>query len=130
MTDHVLDPPDDGVAGVASSLLRAGFHAEADSAEGSVVVRLQGELDMATAPALSRALDTALDALPTALVLDLRELTFVDSTGIRVLITSCRRAAGQGCSFALHSPRRPVLKALRLTGVDRLMVIEPTPKEG
>lgn len=123
MTEHVLDPPDD-VAGIASALLRAGFHAEADGDGGSVVVRLQGELDMATAPALSRALDTALDGRPSALRLDLSDLEFVDSTGIRVLITACRRAGGQACSFSLCAPRRPVLKALRLTGVDRLMVIE------
>lgn len=126
MPDNVLDPPDD-LTGIASVLLRAGFHAEADAAAGSVVVRLQGELDMATAPLLSRALDTALDARPNILALDLRDLTFVDSTGIRVLITACRRAGGQGSSFVLRDPRRPVLKALRLTGVDRLMVVEPGP---
>lgn len=126
MPENVLDPPDD-LAGIASALLRAGFHAEANALDGSVVVRLQGELDMASAPALSRALDTALDARPNSLALDLRDLTFVDSTGIRVLITACRRAGSQGSSFVLREPRRPVLKALRLTGVDRLMVVEPGP---
>jgi anti-sigma B factor antagonist len=129
MSDDVLDPLDD-VGGIASVLLRAGFHADANALDGSVVVRLQGELDMATAPALSRALDTALDTRPTSLVLDLADLTFVDSTGIRVLITACRRAGGQGCSFVLRAPRRAVLKALRLTGVDRLMVVEPAPLGG
>jgi anti-sigma B factor antagonist len=126
MPDNVLDPPND-LAGIASALLQAGFHAEADALGGRVVVRLQGELDMATAPVLSRALDTALDARPNLLALDLRELTFVDSTGIRVLITACRRAGGQGTLFVLRDPCRPVLKALRLTGVDRLMVVEPGP---
>jgi len=126
MPDHVLDPPDDPAA-VAATLGRAGFCADVSVADGCVVVRLQGELDMATTPALSRALDAALDGRPHALALDLSELTFIDSTGIRVLITGSRRAGGQGCSFVLRAPRRTVLKALRLTGVDRLMVVEPEP---
>ena len=127
MAEHVLDPSDD-LDDPAAVLLQAGFHVETDGGDGTVVVRLRGELDMATAPGLTRALTTALDERPPALVLDLSELNFVDSTGIRVLITACRRAGSEGCSFVVRSPRRPVLKALRLTGVDRLMVIEPGPQ--
>jgi len=126
MPDHVLNPPEDP-AGLASALLQAGFSVDAEGHDGEVVVRLQGELDMAATPALSRALDAAMDTRPHSLALDLNELTFVDSTGIRVLITACRRAGAQGCSFVLCSPQRAVLKALRLTGMDRLMVIEPGP---
>jgi len=83
---------------------------------------------MATAPALARALDTALDARPTAITVDLTDLSFVDSTGIRVLINACRRAGSEGCSFTLRAPCRSVLKALRLTGVDRLMVVDEVPQ--
>lgn len=129
MSEDVLESPDH-LSEVASVLLRTGFSASADSAEGAIVVRLQGELDLATAPALVRALDTALDAKPSVLALDLSELTFLDSTGIRVLITACRRAGSQGCTFELRSPQRPVLKALRLTGVDRLMTIASAPATG
>jgi anti-sigma B factor antagonist len=136
MTEDVIEPSAD--AGVASALLRYGFHVRSDGvgsddagrsgiANGTVVVTLQGELDMATAPGLGRALTEALDARPPAMVLDLTDLTFLDSTGIRILVTACRRAETDGCPFVLRSPRRSVLKALRLTGVDRLMVIEPHP---
>ena len=126
MSEQVIVPPDD-LADPAAVLLQAGFHAEADDSSGTTVVRLHGDLDMASAPGLTRALSSALDAGPPALVVDLSELDFVDSTGIRVLITACRRAGNEGCSFVVRGPRRPVLKALRLTGVDRLMVIEPAP---
>ena len=122
MSDHLLESPDRSTS--TAALLRAGFHAEADACEDTVVVRVQGELDMATAPGLSRAMATALDGSPSTLAVDLSDLSFVDSTGIRVLITACRRAGTEGCSFVLRSPTRPVLKALRLTGVDRLMAIE------
>ena len=126
MSENTLQGSDD-LARAAATLLRTGFSAAADSTEGTIVLRLQGELDMATAPGLARAMDTALDAKPATLALDLSDLTFLDSTGIRVLITACRRAGGQGCAFVLRSPCRPVLKALRLTGVDRLMAVEPGP---
>ncbi len=124
MSENTL-PASGELAQVAATLLRTGFHAAVDSTEGSIVLRLQGELDMATAPGLARAMDTALDARPATLALDLSGLTFLDSTGICVLITACRRAGDQGCAFVLRSPCRPVLKALRLTGVDRLMAVEP-----
>ena len=129
MADKARQGPDD-LAVVASSLQRTGFHAAADRAEGTIVIRLQGELDMATAPGLGRAMDTALDARPSTLALDLSDLTFLDSIGIRVLITACRRSGAQGSTFVLRSPQRPVLKALRLTGVDRLMAIEMASPEG
>ena len=123
MPEHVLDGSDN-LALVASDLLRTGFSAAADTTKGTIVLTLQGELDMATAPALGQAINRALDAQPSTLRLDLTELSFLDSTGIRVLIAGSRRAGGEGSSFVLQSPNRSVLKALRLTGVDRLMVIE------
>lgn len=126
MADYLLDP--DELDDTAGQLLRTGFSAGASDDEGdTIVLKLHGELDMATAPSLGRALNTALDAGPSLVALDVAELTFLDSTGLRVLITACRRAGGQGCTFVIRSPTRSVLKTLQLTGVDRLMVIEPAP---
>lgn len=118
MPDDILGVPDDA----ASALLRTGFHASVDG--DGVAVRLRGELDMATAPRLGAVLDEALDAMPHQVRLDLSELTFLDSTGIRVLVTACHRAKDQNCRFTLQSPRDAVLRTLKLTGVDRLMVID------
>ena len=118
MPDDILGAPIDA----ASALRRTGFHAGADV--DGVTIQLHGELDMATAPRLGRVLDEALDTMPDAVRLDLSELTFVDSTGIRVLITACRRAKDQNCSVILHAPREHVLRTLKLTGVDRLIDID------
>jgi len=129
VADSVLEPDD--VDDAASSLLRTGFHAGVGDDEADIVVlKLQGELDMATAPGLGRALGTALDAQPAVLALDFSELTFLDSTGLRVLITACRRALAEGRTFVVRSPNRSVLKTLQLTGIDKLMVIEPSPPAG
>ena len=125
--DHVLDHAQERRASRPPPLLRAGFHPGSDHPDGAVVVRLQGELDMATAPQLRRVLDAALDARPAELAVDLQDLTFADSTGIRVLLEASRRAQDAGCSLVLRSPRRSVRKALRLTGMDQLVDVELQP---
>jgi len=127
MSEHVLDRPEDHPAGPLPPLLRTGFSAEADRQDGRVVLRLHGELDMATAPRLQRDLDAALDARPAGIALNLQELTFMDSSGIRVLLSAARRASEAGCPLVLRNPCRSVRKALRLTGADQLMAIEPDP---
>ena len=109
----------------ASDLRRTGFHAEVQPLESSVLVRLHGELDMATSPALDRALSSAFDGGGTSVVVDLASLTFMDSTGIAVLLGACRRADEAGQSLVVRSPCRPVLKVFRLTGVDQILAIEP-----
>lgn len=123
MAGDVLDQPDDP-ATAPSRVLRSGFHAELASRDGTVVLRLHGELDMATAPALARAVISALDTRPAALALDLSELTFVDSTGLCVFIAGHRRAKSTGCSFVLRSPCRAVLRTLRVTGLDQRIDID------
>lgn len=108
----------------ADELMRTGFCVRSESSGGAVVLRLQGELDMATAVELRRAVTEGLDSKPSAMTLDLTEFDFVDSSGIGVLVGANRRAGQVGCAFALRSPRRPVQKALQVTGVDQLMHIE------
>ena len=122
MAKHVLDNPNDVSPG--ARLLRTGFAASADRSDGALLVRLHGELDLATAPSLADVVDAALEDRPPALALDLSQLTFVDSTGINVLVDAHRRAERDGCPFVLRAPRRAVLRALRLTGVDRVVPIE------
>jgi anti-sigma B factor antagonist len=128
MTDHLVDQPDE--AGAPAPVQRFGLHAEATSNGGAMVLTIDGELDMATAPILARDLNSALDARPSALTLDLSELTFVDSTGLSVLITAHRRAGQDGCAFVLRSPRRAVLRTLQLTGLDEHLTIEAPATDG
>jgi len=116
--------PSDEPAERAAALRRDGFHAEADRSDGTVVIRLHGELDLATAPKLVRALAEGLDGKPSGLVLDLSQLSFIDSTGIGVLMTGYRRADADGCSFVLRAPSRGVLRTLQVTGVAHMVLTE------
>jgi anti-sigma B factor antagonist len=107
-----------------AELRRTGFSAVADTSDRATVLKLEGELDVATAPALEEAVALAFAGQPSSLVIDLSSLTFLDSTGIRVLVTAGRRAEEAGCSLVLLAPTAQVLRVLRLTGVDRLLAIE------
>jgi anti-anti-sigma factor len=58
-------------------------------------------------------------------VLDLRELSFMDSSGLASLIGLCRRGAGEGWSLVLAAPQPQVTRLLRITGLDqRLRLID------
>jgi anti-anti-sigma factor len=84
---------------------------------GDGELRLIGEIDMDTSPILRRRLESD----PPVTVLDFRNVTFIDSTGLNVLINANRnRAEG----LVLRSPAGAVARVLELSGVDRLFRIE------
>ena len=122
MSQHVLDPGDH--ASFAAHLLRTGFHAAVDRSAATVLFRLHGELDLATAPELTEAVAAALDSRPRALAVALSELTFVDSTGLNVLVAAHRRAQDDGCTFVVRACRGAVLRTIQVTGVNRLFDVE------
>jgi anti-anti-sigma factor len=68
--------------------------------DGSTVLSVSGELDLGTVPALKDALDR-LAAAKRRVVLDLRELMFMDSTGLHLIINAKRQADLDGWDFAL-----------------------------
>ena len=94
------------------------FQISSDSQPDGARLRLTGELDLATAPALEQAVRGALEAGAERLVLDLANLTFVDSSGLRLLITLSARAPDEGWTLALTRPPEPSMSVFRLTGAE------------
>lgn len=60
--------------------------------DGTVVIALTGELDMASAPELEEAIDRAIASAARSVIVDLRQLEFMDSTGIRLLVAAHKSA--------------------------------------
>jgi len=85
----------------------------------AVVVAVEGELDLFTAPFLRDEVRDAIKQDGARLVLDLHALSFMDSSGLSVLIEAWRLATGQGGGVALAAPQAPVARILRTTGLDR-----------
>jgi anti-anti-sigma factor len=95
-----------------------------DRAEGSAL-RLLGELDLASVPNAERHVEDVLAEGRRPLVLDLRELTFVDSSGLRFFILLADRAREQGWELKLLPPPEPAMTVFRLTGaVENLPFVE------
>lgn len=83
---------------------------------GRNVMRVKGEIDLSTAPVLEARLDELEDA--GTVVLDLSDVTFIDSTGLRVILAADSRRREREQSFPIVAPDGPVLRLFQLTGVD------------
>ena len=81
----------------------------------SVTVAVIGELDIATVPRLQDAIDSALAAGPAELVVDLRGLGFLDSSGLRQFIVLADRAREEGVRLTLVRPAKAVLQVFQIT---------------
>jgi anti-sigma B factor antagonist len=95
----------------------------------AVVVGVTGELDLASSPALEQELETGAASDAEVVIVDLRALEFMDSTGLSVLVRANERAAEQGKRFAVVRGAQQVERLLSLTGVaDRLTLVD-SPEE-
>ena len=93
----------------------------------AAVIIPTGELDLATAPALEDALQDAFENGSGRVVLDLRELEFIDSSGLRTLLTARRRAEQSSARFSLVAGHRSLERTLEIAGVHK--VFDWTPAE-
>jgi anti-anti-sigma factor len=91
-------------------------------------VQLAGELDMASAPALEQALRDA-ELRARLVVLDLRELTFTDSCGVRVIVNASRRADRTGCRLVLVRGPSQADRMFALVAADLLEIVDLDPGE-
>lgn len=84
---------------------------------------LSGELDIASAPMLEAAFAARCETGRNVMVLDLSQLTFMDSTGLRALIAANELCAQHGRELSLTGATGPVRRLLELTGaIDALPV--------
>jgi anti-anti-sigma factor len=105
----------------------APFSCEIERIGQCLCVRLVGELDIATAPDADRAITDALGPDVTDLELDARRLEFVDSSGLRCLISAANAvsAANPGATVRLTGPTPPVRRVLEITGLMEVLGVAP-----
>ncbi len=88
---------------------------------GIAVVRLRGEADLHTAPILRDALADAIDRVPGSIVVDLSEVTFIDSMMLGVLLSATRRARPNGTQLQIVVIDPQVRRVFELTLLDHVM---------
>ena len=92
--------------------------------DGSTVLSVCGEVDLATGPLLWERISTVIADGSTNLVLDLAEMPFIDSTGLSVLVMTMRRLQDVGGQLVLRSSCRMAMRLFQLTGLSQLLEIE------
>jgi anti-sigma B factor antagonist len=99
--------------------------------DGGLVLHVAGALDAATAPVLRAALDAVLEAgaPPASLVLDLGELGFLDSTGLRVLVETHRALAACDRRLRLRHATVTTRRLLDITGLSDVLDVEGNVEE-
>jgi anti-sigma B factor antagonist len=94
--------------------------------DGGVLVRAAGELDIHTCSAFQDVLVAARDRRPTRLVVDLSEVTFIDSTALGVLVVLQR---GMRRPLDIVVTRPDLRRVLLITGLDMVFTLHPSVEE-
>ncbi|MFN2518873.1 MAG: STAS domain-containing protein [Jatrophihabitantaceae bacterium] len=90
------------------------------------VLVVGGEVDVYSAPALQEKLSTLLESDPRAVIVDLTEVGFLDSTGLGVLVAARTAAADAGRSLPIACHNERILKLFKITGLDAVFAIHPS----
>jgi len=94
-----------------------------DTVDERIVVHVAGEVDLASAPELDEQLATVMGQAPSHLVVDLSGVTFMDSTGLGVLVRALKRSRELDIRLDLIVTNERVLKVFGITGLDTVLPI-------
>jgi anti-sigma B factor antagonist len=97
--------------------------------EGHPVVSVHGEVDVSSAPEVQRELDAVIEAGARTVVVDLSDVSFLDSTGLGALVAARAAATASGGSVAVVCDQGRLLKLFTITGLDGAFDIHPTVDE-
>jgi anti-sigma B factor antagonist len=101
------------------------FEIEVQERDSAVLVRLAGEIDLAAVEAIETELLSLEERFPT-MILDLRGVTFLDSTGLRAIVSADARARKNGFELKIVRGPEQVQKILYLAGLDKILpLIDP-----
>src|SRR3954447_11013995 len=94
------------------------------------VVRLAGELDLQGAGDVGAAVEELLDAGCPEVIVDLRELSFLDSSGVHMLMAAAQSAERRRRALALIRGPRSVQRVLQITGTEELFAFVAPDEDG
>jgi anti-sigma B factor antagonist len=113
----------------------APFQASASELEGGIrLLEVNGELDLSTAAQLERPLEEAVDSAKAAVLIDLTDCTFIDSTGLALIVRAWQRvdaSAGNGGEggLVLCCQNEQVRRVLEVTGLEHSLRVFETRDE-
>jgi anti-sigma B factor antagonist len=111
--------------------MTASFLVDADKLDDGIhELRVTGELDQATVADLELPLNAAIDSDAAAILVNLTDCEFIDSTGLGLLVNARDRVnAGNGRHFGVCCPHEQVRRLLEITGIDQAIDLHETRDE-
>ena len=107
---------------------RASFEVSAGG-RGDVVVHLAGEIDAAVTPVFRDRLDEVVGTTDHDLMVDVAAVTFMDSSGLAVLVQARQQCQRSGRELLLVHPSPPVIRLLEVAGLDGWFGLREPPAE-
>lgn len=93
------------------------------------IIEAAGEIDMASVSLLAKALNDAVESGYGDVVLDAQKLTYIDSAGLRTLLSTSQQLASQGRKFAIAGCHGIFYKLMKISQLDRLISMYPSVEE-
>ncbi|MEO6858761.1 MAG: STAS domain-containing protein [Solirubrobacteraceae bacterium] len=109
--------------------MQSEFRVDVRTEGQTAIVVVRGELDLATSPELEAQLQKVWDSGNEQLVIDLRELEFMDSTGLSIIVKAHQRLTEGGRQLSIVRGSQQVQRLLDLTGVSERLQLVDTPEE-
>lgn len=106
-----------------------GLQIDLEEIEEVVVLRMEGRLDVATAPLLEKKIDMLMGEKHFKLALDFSEVDYLSSAGMRILLSKTKELQSKKGSLVLFSIQTDVEEILKIAGFDRILAIYPAEKE-
>jgi anti-sigma B factor antagonist len=102
---------------------------EISEKQGASVVTFTGEVDLESSPAAREILLKCLESTGTVIV-DLSEVTYIDSSGVASLVEALQAAKKNGSQFALAAVSEPTRRVLELARLDKVFTLYDSVDEG
>jgi anti-anti-sigma factor len=117
------------VATVAPDRFQGPFQMHLERRGKAAVLRLVGEFDLTVKKTFEAGLSGLASGRPKQVVIDLRDVNFIDSTGIRLILEAWNQSRRMGLDFAVRLGEGPVRKALSELGLDQALPIVEDSKD-
>ena len=95
----------------------------------TLIAKTDGRVDGANAREFQSALEEAIDANEQAVILDMEELSYISSAGLRVILLTAKNLRSQNAKFAVCSLSAPIREVFEISGFDKIISIHGTQAE-
>ena len=97
--------------------------------DGVLDIQLEGRIDSRETPQLEQELNAVLQPGDRAVILNLRQLEYINSAGMRTILGLVSKLKSRDAKFAIYSPVGPVKEVFQLSGFSRVMAIHASRDE-